>query len=54
MKLPPFYTLFCLLVLGVFTYAKWEGLALFNTGAASQARGAGGPHYTGVFIGAHK
>jgi hypothetical protein len=54
MKLPPIYSVFCLVVLGVFIYAKYEGLALVNTGAASQTHGTGGSHYSGVFIGAHK
>jgi hypothetical protein len=51
MKPPSYYALFCLVVLGTFIYAKYEGLALFGSGAASAA---GGPHYTGVYLGAHK
>jgi hypothetical protein len=53
MKLPPFYTLFCLAVLGVFIYGKYEGLSLFGTGNPA-ANPAGGSHSSGVFIGAHK
>jgi hypothetical protein len=53
MKLPPFYTLFCVVVLGVFGYAKYEGLALFGSGSAAENRG-GGSHSSGVFVGAHK
>ena len=53
MKLPPFYTLFCLAVLGVFTYAKYEGLMLFGSGRAATTQG-GGTHSSGVFVGGHK
>ncbi len=52
MKLPPFYTLFCLAVLGTFIYAKYQGLALFGSGVASGT--SSGSHSTGVFLGAHK
>jgi hypothetical protein len=54
MKIPPFYSLFCLLVLGGFIYAKYQGLDLFSSGAASQTHNTAGSHYTGVFIGSHK
>jgi hypothetical protein len=54
MKIPPVYSLFCLLVLGVFIYAKYQGLDLFSSGATSQTHNTGGSHYTGVFIGSHK
>jgi hypothetical protein len=54
MKPPSLYALFCLAVLSTFIYAKYQGLALFGSGAASQANGTGGSHNTGVFLGAHK
>jgi hypothetical protein len=52
MKVPPFYSVFCLLVLGAFIYAKVEGLALF--GASNATASSGGGHGTGVFLGGHK
>jgi hypothetical protein len=48
------YTLFCLLVLGAFIYAKVEGLALFGASNAASSSAGGGGHGTGVFIGGHK
>ena len=54
MRIPPMYTLFCLLVLGAFIYAKVEGLALFGASNAASSSGGGGGHGTGVFIGGHK
>jgi hypothetical protein len=53
MKLPPFYTLFCVAILGVFTYGKYQGFSLFGAGAAATTQG-GGSHVSGVFIGSHK
>jgi len=52
MKVPPVYSVFCLLVLGAFIYAKVEGLALF--GASNATASSGGGHGTGVFLGGHK
>ncbi len=54
MRIPPMYTLFCLLVLGAFIYAKVEGLALFGASNAASSSAGGGGHGTGVFIGGHK
>jgi hypothetical protein len=54
MNAPSLYALFCLTVLSTFIYGKYEGLALFGLGTASQASGTGGSHYSGVFLGAHK
>ena len=54
MRIPPFYSLFCLIVLGVFVYAKYNGLEAFNAGAASEDHGGGGSHASGVYLGAHK
>jgi hypothetical protein len=56
MRIPPFYSVFCLLVLGAFIYAKVEGLALFgaSNASASNGGGSGGGHGTGVFLGGHK
>jgi hypothetical protein len=53
MKLPPFYTLFCLAVLGFFTYGKYQGFALFGLGNAAASPG-GGSHSSGVSAGGHK
>jgi len=55
MRIPPFYSVFCLLVLSAFIYAKVEGLALFGASNASASGGGGsGGHGTGVFLGGHK
>jgi len=49
-KIPPIYAIFCLVVLGSFSYAKYKGLEVFHssTGQSNQS------HASGVFIGAHK
>jgi hypothetical protein len=52
MKMPPLYTAFCVLVLGSFVYLKYQGQEVF--GATNPARGAGGPHTSGVYVGSHK
>jgi hypothetical protein len=55
MRIPPFYSVFCLLVLGGFIFAKIEGLALFGaSNASSSSSGSSGGHGTGVFVGGHK
>jgi hypothetical protein len=53
MNIPPFYTLFCMAVLGVFIFGKYQGLSLFGAGIAA-ANPGGGSHSSGVFVGAHK
>lgn len=41
MRRPPAYALFCLLVLALFTFAKYQGYALFGTpGQAAAAAGS--------------
>lgn len=54
MRLPPVYALFCLLVLGGFAAAKYQGWVLFT--AASQAGGSSGSggRGSGGFSGSHK
>jgi hypothetical protein len=38
MKLPPVYTIYCLAVLGLFSYGKYHGWAL-SSAFAAQSRG---------------
>jgi hypothetical protein len=51
MKFPPYYAVFCLLVLGAFVYAKYEGLALFGSGGGTSGHGG---HASGLYVGSHK
>ncbi|WP_158745371.1 hypothetical protein [Acidisphaera sp. L21] len=53
---PLLFALFCLIVLGGFTYTKYEGMALFGSGLASKSgqTGASGGHGGGFLLGAHK
>lgn len=57
MRLPPLYTAFCVIVLAVFSYAKFEGLALGGSsfGVNGATRNADGSFsYTGTSNGYHK
>lgn len=53
MRLPPLYALFCVLVLGSFAYAKYQGLALLSSAASSSGSGGGG-RSSGGYSGSHK
>ncbi len=55
-RIPIGYAVFCLIVLSIFTYAKYEGMSLFNTGTTPPATntGSGGGHGAGFLLGAHK
>ncbi len=54
--LPLVYAAFCLVVLGLFTYAKYEGVSLSGAGTtpAGSHNGSGGGHGAGFLLGAHK
>ena len=55
------YTLYCLVVLGLFTYGHFYGRSLFDdmpdqpgTGSGSSSSGGSGFFYTGTSGGSHK
>ncbi len=54
--LPIAYAAFCLMVLSIFSYAKYEGVSLFGSGntPAGSHNGSGGGHGAGFLLGAHK
>ena len=51
MRFPPFYTLFCMLILSGFVYTKYQGYTLF--GVSNAANSGGGSRTSGGFVG-HK
>jgi hypothetical protein len=58
MRLPPFYTLFCVLVLGLFAYTKYQGWALSDSGTSARGSSSGSSgsafHYVGTASSYHK
>jgi hypothetical protein len=53
-KFPPVFTLYCLLILGMFATAKYEGWALFGAGTAAASSTAGGTRASSGYYGSHK
>ena len=58
MRLPPYYTAFCVIVLVVFAYAKFEGRALtgssFATSGGATRNSDGSFSYVGTSSSYHK
>jgi hypothetical protein len=61
MRLPPFYTLFCVLVLALFAYTKYQGWALSDSGTTARGGSSGTSsssgsafHYVGTASSYHK
>lgn len=60
MRIPPPFAIYCAVILSLFTYTKYFGLALFGTTiSAANARsstsgGGSGGYYSGNSSGSHK